>query len=189
MVVEFVMACSGFAHTTRCTFALSNDGLLTISRMFPSPRLGIVDVGQEIRSYASEHERSATALPARCSSEKAGVCSYCCYAPRREFSMSEPHYRDYWRALYPECAQSAMHWYPKWKAVEMSMGLFDERQGARHRWISTGPRGGREESHETAVVTYRASPVRSLTARVCLSCSWVSADLDEEHSALPESAK
>jgi len=37
-------------------------------------RLGILNEGQEIRSYASERERTATALPARCPSEKARAC-------------------------------------------------------------------------------------------------------------------
>ena len=50
------------------------------------------------------------------------------------------------------------------------MGLFGERQQARHEWIATGPRRGREESHATAVVTYHASPVSSLTVKVCLTC-------------------
>jgi hypothetical protein len=43
-------------------------------------RLGIVNEGQEIRSYASERERTATALPARCPSEKARACSWSCHA-------------------------------------------------------------------------------------------------------------
>jgi hypothetical protein len=38
-------------------------------------RLGILKHGQEIRSYASERERTATALPARCPSEKAGAAA------------------------------------------------------------------------------------------------------------------
>jgi hypothetical protein len=97
--------------------------------------------------------------------------------------MNEPQYRHYWRVLYPEYAepQSTAYWYGKWKTVEMCIGLFDERQQARHKWIASGPRRGREESHATAVVTYHASPVRSLTVKVCLSCHWVSRNLDEEH--------
>ena len=64
------------------------------------------------------------------------------------------------------------------------MGLFGERQQARHEWIATGPRRGREESHATAVVTHHASPVRSLTVKVCLSCLWISRNLDEEHPGI-----
>ena len=97
--------------------------------------------------------------------------------------MSGPQYRHYWVVLYPEYAdpKSTAHWYGKWKTSEMCMGLFGERQQARHEWIATGPRRGREESHVTAVVTHHASPVRSLTVKVCLSCLWVSENLDEEH--------
>ncbi len=97
--------------------------------------------------------------------------------------MYEQPYRHYWRVLYPEYAQpeSTAHWYGKWKTAETCMGLFGERQQARHEWIATDLRRGREESHATAVVTYHASPVRSLTVKVCLSCLWVSRDLDEEH--------
>lgn len=94
----------------------------------------------------------------------------------------EPH-RRYWRVLYPEYAdpKSTAHWYAKWKTSEMAMGLFGERQRARHEWIANGPRHGRGEAHATAVVTYHASPVRSRTVKVCLSCLWVSADLNDEH--------
>jgi hypothetical protein len=97
--------------------------------------------------------------------------------------MDEPPYRRYWLALYPEYAdpRSRPHWYGKWKTAEMCMGLFGERQQARHEWIAIGPRLGREESHVTAVVTHHASPVRSLTAKVCLSCLWISRIFDEEH--------
>lgn len=84
--------------------------------------------------------------------------------------------RDYQRAIYP----ANMHWYATWKTAEMCMGLFDERQQARHEWIASGPRRGREEAHATAVVTH-VSPVRSRTVKVCLTCLWVSADLDAEH--------
>jgi hypothetical protein len=62
-----------------------------------------------------------------------------------------------------------------------SMGLFGARQRARHEWIASGPRRRREESHATSVVTYHASPVRSQTVKVCLSCLWVSADPAAEH--------
>jgi hypothetical protein len=64
---------------------------------------------------------------------------------------------------------------------EVCMGLFGARQRARHEWIASGPRRGREEAHATAVVTYHASPVRSQTVKVCLVCLWISADLDAEH--------
>jgi len=73
--------------------------------------------------------------------------------------MHEQPYRHYRRVLYPEYAKPASkaHWYGKWKSTEMCMGLFNERQQARHEWISTGPRRGREEAHQTAVFTYHAS--------------------------------
>ncbi|MCV7441248.1 hypothetical protein H7K33_03325 [Mycobacterium paraense] len=97
--------------------------------------------------------------------------------------MHEEPYRHYWRALYPEYAStgSTAHWYGKWKTSMMCMGLFGERQQARHEWIATGPRRGREDSHVTVVVTHHASSVRSLTVKACLTCPWVSRDLDEEH--------
>ena len=100
--------------------------------------------------------------------------------------MNEPPHRHYWRVLYPEHAGagSTAHWYGKWKTAEMCMGLFGERQQARHEWIASGPRRGREEAHATAVVTYHASPVRSLTVKVCLSCLWISRNLDEEHPGI-----
>lgn len=92
-------------------------------------------------------------------------------------------YRHYWRVLYPEYGdpESKAHWYAKWKTSEMAMGLFGERQQARHEWIASGPRRGREDAHATAVVTHHASPARSRTVKVCLSCLWISADLDAEH--------
>jgi hypothetical protein len=98
--------------------------------------------------------------------------------------------RHYWRVLYPEYASpdSTAHWYGKWKTAEMCMGLFGERQQARHEWIATGPRRGREEAHATAVVTYHASPVRSRTVKVCLTCLWISPDLDAEHAGATFSA-
>ena len=97
--------------------------------------------------------------------------------------MYEEPYRHYWRVLYPQFSNSGsmVHWLGKWKTTEMCMGLFGERQQARHRWIATGPRRGREEAHATAVVTYHASPVRSITVKVCLSCLWISRNLDEVH--------
>ena len=54
--------------------------------------------------------------------------------------MNEPQYRDYWRMLYPEYAEpkSTAHWYGKWKTAEMCIGLFDERQQARHMSASRG---------------------------------------------------
>ena len=73
------------------------------------------------------------------------------------------------------------HWYGKWKTTEVCMGLFNERQQARHEWIANRPRRRPEEAHATAVVTYDASPVRSLTAKVCLACLWISRHLDEGH--------
>jgi hypothetical protein len=96
--------------------------------------------------------------------------------------MYDQPYRHYWRVLYPEYADPARaHWLPKFKTLSMCMGLFGDRQQARHEWIATGPRRGREESHVTAVVTHDASPVRSLTVKVCLSCLWLSRNLDDEH--------
>lgn len=97
--------------------------------------------------------------------------------------MNEEPYRHYWHVLYPEYSEagSTVHWYGRWKTTEMCMGLFGERQQARHAWIATGPRRGREGSHVTAVVTHHAPPVRSLTAKVCLSCLWISRNLEEEH--------
>jgi hypothetical protein len=58
--------------------------------------------------------------------------------------MSEPEYRHYWRVLYPKFAdpKSTAHWYGRWKTAGMCMGLFDERQQARHKWIAVGPRRG-----------------------------------------------
>jgi hypothetical protein len=58
--------------------------------------------------------------------------------------MNEPPHRHYWRVLYPEHAGagSTAHWYGKWKTAEMCMGLFGERQQARHEWIANGPVGG-----------------------------------------------
>jgi hypothetical protein len=98
----------------------------------------------------------------------------------------EQPYRHYWRVLYPEYAEpkSTAHWYGSWKTAQMCMGLFDERQQARHEWIADGPRRGREEAHATAVVTYHASPVRSLTVKVCLSCLWISRNLNEGHPGI-----
>jgi hypothetical protein len=99
--------------------------------------------------------------------------------------MHEEPWRQYRRVLYPEYAEtnSTAHWSGKWKTGEMCIGLFDERQQARHEWIASGPRRGREEAHATAIVTHHASPVRALTAKVCLSCLWISRDLEEEHPA------
>lgn len=97
--------------------------------------------------------------------------------------MHEQPHRHYWRVLYPEYSDPrfSAHWLGKWKTAEMCMGLFGERQKARHRWIANGPRRGRKDTHVTATVTYQASPVRSLTAKVCLSCLWVSRNLDQDH--------
>jgi len=102
--------------------------------------------------------------------------------------MYEEPYRHYWRVLYPEFAKpgSTMHSYGKWKSFEMCIKLFGERQQARHEWIASGPRRGRQDAHATAIVTYHASSVRSKTVKVCLSCPWISRDLNEEH---PENGK
>jgi hypothetical protein len=99
------------------------------------------------------------------------------------WEQGDEPYRLYWRVLYPGYADpnSGAFWLAKLKTAEMCMGLFGERQRARHEWIASGPRRGREEAHATAVVTYHASPVRSRTVKVCLSCLWISADLDAEH--------
>jgi hypothetical protein len=98
----------------------------------------------------------------------------------------EQPYENYWHILYPRYADpdSGAYWYGRWKTAGMCMGLFDERQQARHEWIATGPRKGREESHATAIVTHHASPVRSLTAKVCVTCLWISRNLDEEHPGI-----
>jgi hypothetical protein len=57
--------------------------------------------------------------------------------------MHEPHHH-YWHVLYPEYADPARaHWLAKFKTLLMCMGLFGERQQARHEWIATGPRRGR----------------------------------------------
>jgi hypothetical protein len=95
----------------------------------------------------------------------------------------EEPWRSYWSVLFPEFAApgSTMHWYGKWKTAQTCMGIFGERQQARHEWISSGPRRGRTESHTTAIVTYHASPLSSQTLRVCVSCLWISRNLNEEH--------
>jgi hypothetical protein len=104
------------------------------------------------------------------------------YGPANWEQGEEP-YRHYWRVLYPRYADpdAGAFWLAKLKTAEMCMGLFGERQRARHEWIASGPRRGRQEAHETAVVTYQASPVRSQTVKVCLGCLWISADLQAEH--------
>ncbi len=100
------------------------------------------------------------------------------------WTQGDKPYRHYWRALYPEYAdpESRAHWYAKWKTSEMCMGLFGARQRARYEWIASGPRSGREESHATAVVIHRPSPVRSQTVKLCLVCLFISADLGAEHA-------
>ena len=101
----------------------------------------------------------------------------------RESTMSNDGYerpwRTYWRVLYPEWAHGQGHWYGKWKTSEMCMGLYDARQSARFEW----PRNAQGEPvpHPTAVVTFHASSVRSITAKVCLQCLWVSRDLNAPH--------
>src|ERR1700742_935251 len=98
------------------------------------------------------------------------------YWPASWMEGDEP-YRYYWRVLYPQYTEREpqVHWYAKWKTSEMAMGLFGARQQARHEWIASGPRRGRNEAHATAVVTHHASPVRSRTVKVYLSCLWISA--------------
>jgi hypothetical protein len=105
------------------------------------------------------------------------------YWPASWREGDEP-YRYYWRVLYAEYGhpESQAHFYPKWKTSEMCMGLFEARQRARHKRIASGSRRGHEEAHVTAVVTHHASPVRSQTVKVCLSCLWISTDLDAEHA-------
>ena len=100
--------------------------------------------------------------------------------------MYEQPYRHYWRVLYPGVRRTRVEvaLVPEVKAAEMCMGLFDERQQARHEWIANGPRRGSEEAHPTAVVTYHASPVRSLTVKACLTCLWISRNLDAEHPGI-----
>ena len=60
--------------------------------------------------------------------------------------MYEQPYWQYRRVLYPEYAdpKSTAHWYGKWKTAEMCMGLFDQRQQARHDWIEFGAVAGTE---------------------------------------------
>jgi hypothetical protein len=104
------------------------------------------------------------------------------YGPATSRQDDPPH-RHYWRVLYPRYADpdTGAFWLAKLKTAEMCMGLFGERQRARHEWIASGPRRGRQEAHATAVASYQASPVRSRTVKVCLSCLWVSAHLDAQH--------
>ena len=99
--------------------------------------------------------------------------------------LDDEPYRHYWRVLYPFFADptSPAHWLGRLKTSEMCMGLFGERQRARHEWIASEPRCGRRESHATAMVTHHASPVRSQTVKVCLSCQWISTDIDAEHAS------
>lgn len=91
----------------------------------------------------------------------------------------EQAWQTYHRVLYPEYAQGQRHWYGKWKTSEMCMGLFGERQAARMEWFRN--RQGRDFAHPTAIVTYHASPVRSMTVKVCLQCLWVSLNLGAKH--------
>ena len=99
------------------------------------------------------------------------------------YDSYEQEYRHYWRVLYPKEADpdSGAFWLARYKTLGMCSGLFAQRQQARHKWIATWPPLGRKEAHVTAVVTYHASPVRSRTVKVCLSCLWISGDLDAEH--------
>ncbi|MCV7176140.1 hypothetical protein [Mycolicibacterium sphagni] len=97
--------------------------------------------------------------------------------------FDEQAYQDYWRVLYPTCADpdSNAYWLARMKTAEMCRGLFRERQWVRDKWIAAGPSRGPEECHVTAVVTYDASPVRSQTVKVCLACLWISGDRDAQH--------
>ncbi len=91
----------------------------------------------------------------------------------------ERPWRAYWHVLFP--GYETGHWYARWKTSEMCIGLFHERQAARQEWFRN--RQGQDFVHPTAVVTYDASPVRSMTAKVCLQCLWVSTDPNAEHDA------
>ena len=99
------------------------------------------------------------------------------------WQIGDEPYRHYWRVLYPRFADpSTAHWLGKWKTLEMCMGLFAARQRARHALIRKGE--WLKDAHSTAVVTFHASPVRAQTAKVCLSCLWITGDVDAEHPDL-----
>jgi len=60
------------------------------------------------------------------------------------------------------------------------MNLFAERQRLRDEWFANHSwRKG--DPRVTAIATAHASLVRSITAKVCLHCLWVSRDLHAEH--------
>jgi hypothetical protein len=90
-------------------------------------------------------------------------------------------HRQYWRVLYPQYGTpgSQAHWMGKWKTQEECMGLFRARERLRADWYAEHP--GRRAPHVTIIATYVASPVRSLTAKVCLGCLWVSPDPVADH--------
>ena len=90
----------------------------------------------------------------------------------------EQAWQTYHRVLYPEYARGQRHWYGKWKTSEMCMGLFGTA-GCPSGVVPES--AGTRLCHPTAVVTYHASPVRSMTVKVCLQCLWVSGDLSAEH--------
>ena len=144
--------------------------------------------GDLTSSYRQTPPRLGPTSPSSQERSEESSCPSPGYWPATWRDGDEP-YRYYWRVLYPEYGdpKSKAHWYAKWKTSEMAMGLFGARQRARHAWIASGPRHGREEAHSTAVVTYHASPVRSRTVKVCLGCLWISADLKAEHVLCPRS--
>ena len=63
----------------------------------------------------------------------------------------------------------------------MCIGLFHERQAARQEWFRN--RQGQDFVHPTASSPTTRPLVRSMTAKVCLQCLWVSTDLNAEHDA------
>jgi len=88
----------------------------------------------------------------------------------------------YWHVLHPSqaAADSTRHWYGKWKTREECTGLWEKRESLR-AWYESTNFGWPKDAHANALATYRSSPVRSLTAKVCLGCLWVSRDLDAQH--------
>lgn len=97
-------------------------------------------------------------------------------------SISEEPAKRYWRLLYPEQADenSTSHWYGRWRTYEQSIGLWDKRERLRQWYEDSGQT--LSDPHVTTVTTFHATPLRSLTAKVCLGCMWASRDLNAEHS-------
>jgi hypothetical protein len=95
-----------------------------------------------------------------------------------QYAVAEPE-QSYWRQLYPSYAagDSVAFWLGKQKTLENCIALWEERE--RVRLAGEVPLTSAE--HTTAVITARASPVRSVTARVCMNCTWVSRELDAAH--------